>query len=166
MTELGSQAQHLRDQDPEQEEQIKSRRVLIEERFNKVMEPLNERRRQLDKVKRVQQFLRDIDDEKLWISEEMPQATSTDFGNSLLSVKMLQKKNISLKNEIDGHEPYITNVCDVGRSMIEDQHPQSEEFQQRIDELMLMWEELVEAVEARKARLELSEIAQQVSSPP
>lgn len=39
------------------------------------------------------QFQRDVDDEKLWVSEKMPLATSKDYGNSLFNVHMLKKKN-------------------------------------------------------------------------
>ena len=51
------------------------------------------RRDQLEKVKYIHQFVRDVEDEKLWIQERMPLATSPNFGNSLLSVQLLEKKN-------------------------------------------------------------------------
>ena len=51
------------------------------------------RRANLEKVKRIHQFMRDVEDEKLWIQEMMPRATSQNFGNSLLSVQLLIKKN-------------------------------------------------------------------------
>ena len=62
-------------------------------RFAKIQEPLLKRRDQLEKVKYIHQFVRDVEDEKLWIEERMPQATSPNFGNSLLSVQLLEKKN-------------------------------------------------------------------------
>ncbi len=126
-----------------------------------MFEPLEQRRRALEKVKRVHQFMRDIEDEKIWVQEHMPQATSTEYGNSLLMVQNLLKKNQSLRNEIDGHEPHLQGVCNVGREMIDEGHPQSEEFQRSIDELMVMWDELIRAQEARRDRLHLSEVAQQ-----
>ena len=128
-----------------------------------MLEPLQKRREQLEKSKRLQQFLRDIEDERMWIEEKMPQATSTNYGNSLLSVQMLQKKNKSLRNEIDSHEPRVQNVMDIGRELIDEGHPQAEEYQKFIDDLREKWNELLEAVEKRRKRLELSEIAQQVS---
>ena len=131
-------------------------------RFAKVFQPLQARRSQLEKVKQVHQFLRDVEDEKLWISEKMPQATSTDYGNSLLSVHTLQKRNKSLRAEIDHHERRLQEVVDVGRFMIEENHPQSEEFQEQIDDLLAKWDDLNKAVDNRKRQLELSEIAQQV----
>ncbi len=164
VSELESQATHLREVDPEKEQVISAKAAQVEERFRKVLAPLQWRRAQLDKVKKVHQFLRDMEDEKLWIEERLPQAKSTDYGNSLLSVQMLQKKNQAMKNDIDSHEPRINGVCDEGREMIADEHPQSEEFQQLIDELMTLWQELIQATDERKERLKLSEVSQLVST--
>jgi len=133
-------------------------------RFAKMLEPLMDRRAKLERTKRLHQFLRDIEDEKMWISEKLPLAQSTEYGNSLLSVQMLQKKNKSLQNEVDSHEPRVISVVDLGLSMIEEGHPQSDEFQKLIDELNTLWAELLAAVQARKDRLELSELTQQVCS--
>ena len=127
-----------------------------------MLEPLMERRAKLERTKRLHQFLRDIEDEKMWIAEKLPQAQSTEYGNSLLSVQMLQKKNKSLQNEVESHEPRIINVVDLGLSMIEEGHSQSQEFQELIDDLNNRWAELLAAVQARKDRLELSELTQQV----
>ena len=162
MEELESQAKHIKDIDPDKEPVLVEKRTLVEERFRKVLAPLQARRNALDKVKRTQQFLRDVEDEKMWIQERMPQAKSTDYGNSLLSVQMLIKKNQSLRNEIESHEPRINGVRETGQSMIDDGHPQSEEFQRHIDELSQMWDELNDAARERRERLRESEVAQQV----
>lgn len=53
-----------------------------------MLEPLLERREKLDRAKKVHQFLRDIDDEKLWIAEKLHQAKSPNYGNSLLTVQV------------------------------------------------------------------------------
>jgi len=121
-----------------------------------------DRRAKLERTKRLHQFLRDIEDEKMWIAEKLPQAQSTAYGNSLLSVQMLQKKNKSLQNEVESHEPRMISVVDLGLSMIEEGHPQSDEFQKLIEDLQERWAELLAAVQARKDRLELSELTQQV----
>ncbi|KAK2182078.1 hypothetical protein NP493_368g02093 [Ridgeia piscesae] len=159
--ELESQASHLKQLDPDQEQTIVAKKQHVEERFAKVLEPLNIRRSQLEKAKMVHQFLRDLEDEKLWVAEKMPQATSTDYGNSLLSVQMLQKKNQSLHNEINNHRPYLDNVLETGEGLIDSQHPLADDFQRNMDELKQMWEELDKAVEYRREQLVLSEIAQQ-----
>lgn len=127
-----------------------------------MLEPLMDRRAKLERTKRLHQFLRDVEDEKMWIAEKLPQAQATEYGNSLLSVQMLQKKNKSLQNEVESHEPRVISVVDLGLSMIEEGHPQSDEFQKLIDDLNERWAELLAAVQARRDRLELSEQTQQV----
>jgi len=72
-------------------------------RFAKMLEPLMDRRAKLERTKRLHQFLRDVEDEKLWIAEKLPAAQSTAYGTSLLGVQMLQKKNKSLQNEVKTH---------------------------------------------------------------
>lgn len=67
--------------------------ICFKIRFARIQGPLMMRRSNLDKVKRIHQFMRDVEDEKLWIEEMMPRASSQDYGNSLLSVQLLTKKN-------------------------------------------------------------------------
>jgi len=52
---LETQAAKLRDVDPDKEQQLSSRKVEVEERFNRLVAPLVERRKKLDQFKRVQQ---------------------------------------------------------------------------------------------------------------
>lgn len=54
------------------------------------------------------------------------------------------------------------SVVEVGTELIQEGHPQSEEFNALISDLLQRWQELKDAVENRKKRLELSDIAQQV----
>ncbi|XP_071163393.1 spectrin beta chain-like isoform X23 [Mytilus edulis] len=161
VTELDEQAVILRKIDPKQEAIIEKRKALVAERFAKIQQPLVQRREQLQKVKRIHQFIRDVEDEKLWINEKMPQATSSQFGNSLLTVQMHVTKNQSLQTEIENHEPRIKTVVDVGQELIDEGHPQSEEFKALIEDLLKHWQDLKDAVVKRNERIHLSDIAQQ-----
>ncbi|XP_033733756.1 spectrin beta chain-like isoform X4 [Pecten maximus] len=172
VTELDEQAIILRRVDPKQEAVIEARKAAVAERFAHIQQPLVKRRNELEKVKRIHQFIRDVEDEKLWIDEKMPIAMSNNFGNSLLSNQLLTKKNqsppnrgsgrhFSLQTEIENHEPRIMSVVDVGQTLIAEEHPQSEEFRALIDDLLKRWKDLNDAVEKRKDRLNLSDIAQQ-----
>lgn len=158
---LEAQTPYLADLDPEKSDELSKKKAKVEDRFRKMLQPLMERREKLNKVKRVHQFLRDVEDEKLWINERRDRALSNNYGNSLLSVQMLQSKNKSLRNEIDSHEPSIIAVVDNGLSLIDEGHPQGGEFQELIGDLNGRWAQLQEDVEQRKNRLALSEQAQQ-----
>ena len=76
---------------------------------------------------------------------------------------MLQKKNKSLRTEIDGHQPRVQAVCAIGQNLIDsgEADRDADGFQAKIDELLAKWDSLQDAVEARRGNLELSEIAQQ-----
>ncbi|KAI8432350.1 hypothetical protein MSG28_004761 [Choristoneura fumiferana] len=106
VTELETQAEYLQKTVPDKMDEIKEKKKLVEHRFEQLKAPLLDRQRQLAKKKEAFQFRRDVEDENLWVHEKMPLATSTDYGNSLFNVQMLQKKNQSLKTETDNHEPH------------------------------------------------------------
>ena len=74
--ELQSQAQRLKTIEPEKEQEIEAKRVMIEEKFKKIQEPLLQKRAQLEKDKKRHQFVRDVEDEDLWINETLPLAVT------------------------------------------------------------------------------------------
>ncbi|GFT00678.1 spectrin beta chain [Nephila pilipes] len=161
VTELKSQADYLRKMDPEKEDEIVVKKSYVEDRFQRLQAPLLERKAMLLKKKEAYQFRRDIEDEKLWISEKMPLTKSTDYGNSLFSVQMLKKKNQSLRTEIENHEPRIMNICENGQKLISEGHEDSGEFQRLIDDLLQQWQDLKHALDVREDKLLESEKAQQ-----
>ncbi|XP_076312784.1 spectrin beta chain-like isoform X3 [Tachypleus tridentatus] len=161
VSEIKDQAAYLEKMDPDKIEEITAKKQYVENRFQKLQAPLLDRKEQLLKKKEAYQFRRDVEDEKLWIQEKMPLATSPDYGNSLFGVLMLKKKHQSLRTEIDNHEPRIMNICDNGDKLINEGHEDSEEFKKLIEELLTLWEELKNATDNRKKKLDESEKAHQ-----
>ncbi|KAG5309825.1 SPTCB protein, partial [Acromyrmex insinuator] len=162
VTELDKQAEHLQRTVPDDKmEEIKCKKEKVAQRFAQLKAPLIDRQRHLEKKKEAFQFRRDVEDEKLWIAEKMPQATSTEYGTSLFNVHMLKKKNQSLRTEIENHEPRINLVCNNGQKLIDEGHEDSPEFQKLISELTEKWRELKDAVDDRNKHLLQNEKAQQ-----
>ena len=161
MSELGAQAEYLERMTPEKIEEIKEKKVRVEERFEQLKAPLLVRQRELEKKKEAYQFRRDVEDEKLWIAEKMPLATATDYGNSLFNVNVLKKKNQSLRTEIDNHEQRIHMVCNNGQKLIDEDHLDADEFNGLIEELLDAWQALKDAMDYRRTKLMSSERAQQ-----
>ncbi len=159
--ELESQVKILEKIEPDKTEELKAKKVYVEDKFNRLQAPLVERKQQLLKKKEAYQFRRDVEDEKMWIQEKMPLARSTEYGNSLFSVQMLIKKNQSLKTEIENHEPRILNICENGQKLIGEGHEDSSEFERLINELMELWRDLKNTMDVRKSKLLESERAQQ-----
>ncbi|XP_037917699.1 spectrin beta chain isoform X4 [Hermetia illucens] len=160
--EIDKQFEHLQKTVPtEKIEPIVVKKTTVLDRFEKIKAPLLERQKQLEKKKEAFQFCRDVEDEKLWIDEKMPLATSTDYGNSLFNVNVLKKKNQSLSTEIDNHEPRIMAICNNGRKLIDEGHEESGRFENLIKELTQKWQELKDAIDSRKRHLDQSERVQQ-----
>lgn len=158
---LQTQADYLEKIEPEKKDDIQRKKRSVEERFQRLQNPLSERKEQLLKKKEAFQFRRDVADEKLWIQEKLPMATSTARGNSLYEVEMMIKKHQSLRTEIDNHEPRIMNVVSNGKKLISERHEDSPEFEQLIKELLAEWENLKKKMDQRKSLLLESERAQQ-----
>jgi spectrin alpha len=100
------------------------------------------RKQKLADALKLQQFLRDVEDEEDWIREKEPIAASTNRGRDLIGVQNLMKKHQALQAEIAGHEPRINNVCSIGNKMTDDGHFASEEIQQKIGEIQDRWQQL------------------------
>ncbi|XP_015783267.1 spectrin beta chain isoform X3 [Tetranychus urticae] len=161
LNELEAIASKLEKIDPAKKEVIQAKKAVVVEKFQKLQAPLGEKKKELMKKKEAFQFRRDVEDEKLWVKEKEPLATSTDYGNTLFSVQLLIKKNQSLRTEIDNHEPRIMNICDNGRKLIKDGHADSAEFETLIDELLAHWDDLKKKMDHRRSKLLESERAQQ-----
>lgn len=156
--EIDKQTDHLQKTiSTEQVEPILTKKVAVVDRFTKIKEPLIQRQIQLQKKKEAFQFRRDVEDEKLWIDEKMPQANYTDFGNSLFNVHSLKKKHQSLANEIDNHEARIMSICNNGQKLIDEGHEDAPLFAELIKQLTQKWQDLKDSIEDRKNSLDQSE---------
>ncbi|XP_074603103.1 spectrin beta chain-like [Brevipalpus obovatus] len=161
LEELERRARLLEQMEPEKRDVMVARKEIVSKRLKELQAPLEERKTSLLKKKDAFQFRRDIEDEKLWIKEKEPLATSEECGNSLFGVQMLIKKHQSLRTEIDNHEPQTMKICENGRRLIDEGHQDSDEFQQLIDEVLKLWEDLKKKMDNRKSKLLESERAQQ-----
>ncbi|XP_071480653.1 spectrin beta chain, non-erythrocytic 1-like [Diadema antillarum] len=142
-------------------EKVTAKKENIAARFSNLSDPLKKRREELEAQQQGYQVLRDLDDEKIWVQEKLPLATSQDVGNSLQVVQTLQKKTNSLNAEVDGHVPRLEEVIERGKAMIEQGHPQSEYIQVSITELEEHLTILKSAITERKEKLVDSTKAQQ-----
>merc|ERR1711899_424581 len=161
VTELDSQADHLVRMTPEKQEEIELKKIEVAKKFESIIAPLEARKKELDIKKEVFQFLRDVEDENIWMEEKMNLVTSEELGSSLQDVNMLIKKNKTLKGEIENHQPRIDTVCNNGHKLIDGDHDQSDEFARQIDDLKEKLAHLMHNLEARNVKLQMSEKVQQ-----
>ena len=115
INEIKQQSEHLKKLDPDKAKDYEERTGEITEKFSTLVDPLEVRRKELIEKKEMFKFLRDTEDENMWLEEKMNMVTSDDYGSSLQEVNLLIKKNKTLKGEIENHEPRIRAVCEDGQ---------------------------------------------------
>ncbi|XP_058881493.1 spectrin beta chain, non-erythrocytic 1 isoform X1 [Acipenser ruthenus] len=142
-------------------DEVDGRRQVVEQKFNELLAPLQQRKNYLMASKEIHQFNRDVEDEILWVEERMAIATSTDHGHNLQTVQLLIKKNQTLQKEIQGHQPRIDDIFERSQNILSDGSPNAEAIRQRLAGLQELWNLMIEETEKRHARLEESHKAQQ-----
>ncbi|XP_076810469.1 spectrin beta chain, non-erythrocytic 1-like isoform X3 [Clavelina lepadiformis] len=155
------ESQMLQPLEGNESECVGPKHIEIKERIENLSKPLENRKAALQASKQLHQFFRDVEDEKLWVDEKMPQAASVEHGNSLQTVQTLQKKHQSLTSEIAGHEPIIQEVCNREVAMATEDISHTDRIIEKCNELQDKWTNLLEEVDARKERLVEAENAQQ-----
>ncbi len=162
--ELRVQAEKLKQLEPEKSEEIEIKRLQVEEKFSKLLQPLEQKKLRLEQQKHLHQYLRDIEDEQIWLSEKrhlLQTYSDLIFNNkqqTLMNIQLLKRKNESLLKEIENHEQrlleHLSNEC----KRISENYPlRAEEFQQRLQQLSDNYNELKETIKQRREHLELLE---------
>lgn len=60
----------------------------------------------------------------------------------------------ALENEIASHEPQLMSVVAVGDDLVQHQHFGADRIQDRLQEILGMWQHLIDAAAYRRKRLE------------
>ncbi|XP_050686605.1 spectrin alpha chain-like [Eriocheir sinensis] len=134
-------------------EEITDRVDKVTKRYNSLHEPVHIRRENLEDAMLLQQLLRDIEDELLWVAEKEPLAASQDLGASLTAVQNLQKKHQALEAEIQSHEPVISTVNSRAQQMIRSGHFASADIEVKIKQLLMQLSQLKDTASLRRLRL-------------
>jgi len=166
--ELRVQAEKLKQIEPEKSAEIDSKRQQVEEKFSKLLQPLEQKKLRLEQQKHLHQYLRDIEDEQLWLSEkrQLLQTYSDSLFHhrqqTLMNVQLLKRKNESLYKEVDHHEQRLLEHLGNECSRVSQDYPQrSDEFHQRLNDLSENYQELKESIKQRREHLEFLEIIYQ-----
>ena len=133
----------------------------VDERFTKILAPIEARKQDLMKKKETFQFKRDIEDENLWTDEKMAIASSQEVGNSLQAANFLLKKNKMMQAEIANHEPRVNAVFENSQELISEGHPGADKHERDLNNLTEKWARPLDLLEARRQKLLKNEKIQQ-----
>ena len=162
--ELRLQAEKLKQIEPEKSEEIETKRLQVEEKFSKLLQPLEQKKLRLEQQKHLHQYLRDIEDEQIWLSEKrhlLQTYSDSLFHNrqqTLMNIQLLKRKNESLLKEIDNHEQRLLEHLQSECRRISQDYPQrAEEFQERLEQLAENYNQLKDTIKERREHLEFLE---------
>ncbi len=152
--QLKALAKHFNDQDHFDSKNLTKKQEQIVQRFHKLFEPIDERRKKLYLSLKLQQLYRDIDDEESWIREKEPTICTSNMGRDLIGVQNLVKKHQTIQAEIQGHEPRIRKTCNEAEDMINNEHYALSDIKKRCTQLQSKWQLLKDNALKRKVNLD------------
>ncbi|XP_076250387.1 spectrin beta chain, non-erythrocytic 5 kst isoform X4 [Rhynchophorus ferrugineus] len=158
--DLVSQSQDMDEDGHFNSETIYKVTTISKQKLKDLDSPLQRRRAALEEALEYYEFGFQIDNEMQWIKEHLPLVTSEEVANNLHQALSYHKKNQKLQTEIEGHQPIITKVLELGQKLIKQRHPESASIKQLNDKISANWAELKSYTEKRGQKLELSLKAQ------
>lgn len=141
-------------------DEIAARRDALLQRRNALYARAEERKRMLAESYKFQTFERDYDETKIWINEKLKAASDEGYLDPTNLQGKLQKHE-NFASELSANQPRIEAVTKQGQDLIEQEHYQKEHIRERVDEILLLWEQLLEQSDRKGSKLKEANDQQQ-----
>lgn len=139
---------------------VAQRRAMLLARRSALLEKSAARRQLLEDSNRFQQFERDCDETKGWISEKLKFATDDSYLDPTnLNGKVQKHQNF--EQEINANKSRIEDITSTGTDLIEKKHYAADEINSRMQEIVTLWETLVQASDKKGCKLQEASQQQQ-----
>lgn len=132
---------------------IQTRCQAICQRRDRLKENAMVRQKKLKESKQLQQFLRNIYEVVGWIHEKMQVALDESYRDSTNLLSKIQK-HAAFEAELAANKGRIDAVSNEGEKMIGTGHFASVEIQTQLQELELLWRQLLDQAALKKERLQ------------
>ncbi|XP_033642963.1 spectrin alpha chain, non-erythrocytic 1-like isoform X1 [Asterias rubens] len=113
-----------------------------------------DRGKKLNESLAYQEFLASVEEEEAWVNEKQNLLSSEDYGDTLAAVQGLQKKHKAFDMDYHVHQERVADIKRQGETLIEAENHNTEAVEQRIDSLQKRFDELGQAAQRRKAKLD------------
>uniref|UniRef100_A0A1W7R9J9 Spectrin alpha chain n=1 Tax=Hadrurus spadix TaxID=141984 RepID=A0A1W7R9J9_9SCOR len=139
---------------------VAQRRATLLERRSALLEKSGIRHSMLEDSYRLQQFERDCDETKGWISEKLKTATDESYLDPTnLNGKVQKHQNF--EQELNANKSRIDEITSTGQELMDSSHYASERINERMVEIVELWQSLVEATERKGSKLAEASAQQQ-----
>lgn len=153
---LRNEAQKLVKDHPESASDILARQEELDVAWDNLKRTLKNREDSLGEVSKLQTFLQDMDDFQAWLFKTQKAVASEDMPDDLPESEHFLSLHDAVRADMDGHEEDYHCVRDTGAAVIQGQEddPQYQQLEQRLDGLDKGWDELHKMWDSRKSFLD------------
>ncbi|XP_055707829.1 spectrin alpha chain isoform X3 [Phlebotomus papatasi] len=139
---------------------VAQRRAMLLARRSALLEKSSARRLLLEDSNKLQQFERDCDETKGWISEKLKFATDDSYLDPTnLNGKVQKHQNF--EQELNANKSRIEDITTIGSELIDRNHYASDQINSRMQEIITLWETLIQASDKKGCKLQEASQQQQ-----
>ncbi|XP_072386610.1 spectrin alpha chain isoform X2 [Diabrotica undecimpunctata] len=139
---------------------VAQRRAMLLERRKALKEKSSIRRETLEDAYKLQQFERDCDETKGWINEKLKFATDESYLDPTNLGGKVQKHQ-NFEQELNANKSRMEDITSTGQELIEADHYAAPRIQSRMEEIVNLWETLVQATDKKNSKLQEASQQQQ-----
>ncbi|XP_022904898.1 spectrin alpha chain isoform X2 [Onthophagus taurus] len=139
---------------------VAQRRAMLLERRSALKEKSAQRKALLEDAYKLQQFERDCDETKGWINEKLKFATDESYLDPTNLGGKVQKHQ-NFEQELNANKTRMEEITQTGKKLIESEHYASPQIQSRMEEIVSLWETLVQATDKKSSKLQEASQQQQ-----
>lgn len=132
--------------------EVTSKLNAILNRKNRLLTKTAERKDTLNKSKGLQQFLHNVNDVEIWLSQKLAVAGDESYREPSNLQNKIQK-HATFEAEVFASGERIQNVVEEGKELISTDHYAAKEIADRLDELENDWKHLLEISNLKRDRL-------------
>lgn len=139
---------------------VAQRKSMLLARRSALIEKSDARRTLLEDSNRLQQFERDCDETKGWISEKLKFATDDSYLDPTnLNGKVQKHQNF--EQELTANKNRIEDLTSIGTQLVDSKHYASGQVDSRLQEIVTLWESLVSSSDKKGCKLQEASQQQQ-----
>ncbi|GFS59412.1 spectrin beta chain, non-erythrocytic 5 [Trichonephila inaurata madagascariensis] len=154
VAELASQADALIESNHPDCKVIKNRMEVINQEMKNIQKLCTVKRQKLLESKSRHEFEKETEELKIWISEQMAEATSEDFGDDYEHVLILNQNFEFFRAKVEAGSKRILQYEDFAKMLINSNCYFVKDVEDGLEYLSARWSELVESIEARAFKME------------
>ncbi|GFU48340.1 spectrin beta chain, non-erythrocytic 5, partial [Nephila pilipes] len=154
VSELSNQADALIESNHPDSKIIKNRMEVINQEMKNIQKLCTVKRQKLLESKSRHEFEKETEELKIWISEQMAEATSEDFGEDYEHVLILNQNFEFFRAKVEAGSKRILQYEDFAKRLINNDCYFVKDVEVGLEYLSAHWSELVESIEARAFKME------------